>query len=211
MTPTTLPWIWTSLAKIGSISLFAGWSRMRSCSRKKRLRDDDIPVAGGRLGLHDHIVAVVDQRVDHALASHPQHVRPVTCLDGARHVQGFRGVRVRLDGLAGGDLAEDGQRYDVALDRHAERRHARRQTRRALALRPGGQAQGAGAVASAFEQAVSFQRDQVVMNGGGGGEADGIRDLAHRRGIATLDDGVGDALEDLLSTVDVVPGHLAGP
>jgi len=38
---------------------------------------------------------------------------------------------------------------------------------------------------------------------------DGIRDLAHRRRIAALGDGVGDALDDLLSAVDVVPGHLS--
>src|SRR5690242_6738155 len=68
---------------------------------------DDIPVTGGCRGLDDHVVAVVDERVDHALTTHPQNIRPVSGLYGARHVERLRGVRVRLDGLTGGDLAQD--------------------------------------------------------------------------------------------------------
>src|SRR5438552_592984 len=88
-------------------------------------RDDDVSVPSRGLRLDDDVVAVIDERVDHALAAHPKHVRAVARLDGARHVERFCCVSVRLDGLASRDLSKDRQGDDVPLDGHPERRDAR--------------------------------------------------------------------------------------
>src|SRR5439155_21524192 len=106
-------------------------------------RDDDVSVPGRGLRLDDDVIAVIDERVDHALAADPKHVRAVARLDGARHVERFCCVGVRLDGLAGRDLSKDRQGDDVPLDGHPERCDARGQATRSLAFGPRGQAQRA--------------------------------------------------------------------
>ena len=60
---------------------------------------------------------------------------------------------------------------------------------------------------AALEQPVPLEGDEVVMDRRGRGQADRIGDLADRRRIAALRDGAGDALEDLLLALCVVPGQ----
>ena len=64
---------------------------------------------------------------------------------------------------------------------------------------------------ASLEEAVSFEGDQVMMDGGRGSQPDGICDLAHRRRVPPLCHGAGDALEDLLAAIDVVPGQAMAP
>jgi hypothetical protein len=66
-------------------------------------------------------------------------------------------------------------------------------------------------VGAALEQPVSLERDEVVMDGARGGEPDVVRDLTDRGRVPTLLDGAGDAVEDSLTTLDVVPGHVGFP
>jgi len=66
-------------------------------------------------------------------------------------------------------------------------------------------------VAAALEETVALERDQVMVDGRGGGQAHGIRDLANGGRISALGHGSRDALEDLLSTVNVVPGQAVTP
>ena len=49
------------------------------------------------------------------------------------------------------------------------------------------------------------------MNRAGGGEPDGIRDLADRRWISALLDSTGDAVENSLPPFHIVPGQELPP
>src|SRR2546427_11476201 len=82
-------------------------------------RDHDVAVTGGRLWLDDHVVAIVDERVDHALPSHAQDIRTVARFDRAWDVEGIRRLRVSLDWLACGDLAVNVEPHHVTRHRHA--------------------------------------------------------------------------------------------
>ncbi len=66
-------------------------------------------------------------------------------------------------------------------------------------------------LSAAFDEALALQRDEVMVHGAGGGKADGIRDLANGRGISALLERERDAIEDALSPLDVVPGHVDSP
>ncbi len=61
---------------------------------------------------------------------------------------------------------------------------------------------------STLQQAIAFEREEVVVHGGRRGEADAVRDLANRGGIAPFHDRARDALEDLLTALGVVARHL---
>ena len=52
-----------------------------------------------------------------------------------------------------------------------------------------------------------IERDEVMVHGARRREADRLGDLTHRRRIAALLDGSGDAVEDSLPSLLVVPGQ----
>jgi hypothetical protein len=62
-------------------------------------------------------------------------------------------------------------------------------------------------LATALEEPVAFQGDEVMMHGAGGGEPHGIRDLADRWRVATLSHRLRDAVDDSLPALDVMPGQ----
>jgi hypothetical protein len=62
-------------------------------------------------------------------------------------------------------------------------------------------------VRAALEQAISLKGEQVVVDGARGRESDRIRDLPNGRRIAAVLDGLGDAVEDSLPSLCVVPGQ----
>jgi hypothetical protein len=62
-----------------------------------------------------------------------------------------------------------------------------------------------------FEESVGLERGEVVLVGGRRGQADGVGDLAHRGWVAALGDRAGDAVEDALPALLVVPGHCEPP
>ena len=107
--------------------------------------------------------------------------------------------------VVAGDLTQDRQRHDVALDGHPEGRDARGQAVHPLAFRSCREPERTRAVAASFEEPISLKRDQVMVHCGGRGKADGVGDLADGGRVSALRHGPRDALEDLLSPVDVVP------
>jgi hypothetical protein len=66
-------------------------------------------------------------------------------------------------------------------------------------------------LAAALEEPVPLEGDQVMMDGAGGCEADGVGDLPDRGWIATLLDPPRDEVDDSLSPLHVMPGHRAAP
>jgi hypothetical protein len=62
-------------------------------------------------------------------------------------------------------------------------------------------------VGPALEHAFALEGGQVVMYGRWGGEADRLSDLPNAGRVATFRDDAGDALEDLLAALGVMPGH----
>src|SRR5579883_754979 len=127
-----------------------------------------VAVLGRGRGLHDHDVAVVDQRVDHRLAAHLQRVR-LAGREVARHRHEFVLAVDRLDGRTGGYSPE--QRH---LPQLAFRLHGR------------GQAQAARGVADALDVTLLLQDAEVVVHVAGGADAHPAADLPVRRRALVL-------------------------
>jgi hypothetical protein len=66
-------------------------------------------------------------------------------------------------------------------------------------------------LAPALEQPVSLERNEVMVHGARGCQADGIGDLTNRGWIPPLLDGLRDAIEDPLAPFLVMPGHVLAP
>jgi hypothetical protein len=63
-------------------------------------------------------------------------------------------------------------------------------------------------VATAFEEPVALEGDEVMMDRTRRGEADRVGDLADGGWISALLHGLRNAVEDSLASLVVVPGHM---
>ena len=148
----------------------------------------------GLLADHDE-VALDDAGVDHRVALDPQHEQRA----GAGEVLGQRvellDVLLGQDTGAGGHVADQGH----VADRPGVHDHL---GRRVVADLDG---PGLGRVAA--QVALALEHGQVGVDGRGGGEADRLADLAHRRRVAAVADRLGDAVEDLLPLGAQYLGH----
>lgn len=58
-----------------------------------------------------------------------------------------------------------------------------------------------------LEQAITLEREEMVMHRARRGETDRVRDLPDGGWVAALLDGAGDAVKDSLPALSVVPGQ----
>ena len=66
-------------------------------------------------------------------------------------------------------------------------------------------------LAAPLDEAIALERDEVMVDRAGGGEADGIGDLTNRRRISPLLERERDAVKNALPALDVVSGHVDSP
>src|SRR5258706_1685891 len=152
-------------------------------------RNDDVAIPRGVLRLHDDVIAVVDVVLDHRLAAHAQHEGGAALgRELARGAHRLGLVLVGVDRLTGGDLADD-------------RRHHRTSAEGAW------DGEGARAGGVLLEPALALELQEMVVDRGGGGEADGLGDLAHGGRVTPLGAALADEFEDLLGALLALFGH----
>src|SRR5690606_17432427 len=145
----------------------------------------DVPRVGGRLRPADDVVAVEDAGLDHRVAPDPEHEQLALAGEVDGEGEQLLDVLLRQDVGAGGDVAHEGHvAHGPALGRRV-----------GVRVPPDLEGPGRGGVAP--EVAPALQGGEVGVHGGGGGEADGLADLAHRRRVAVLARVPLDDLEDL--------------
>src|SRR5688572_16138165 len=155
-------------------------------------RDDDVTVTRDALRLDDDVIAVLDVVIDHRFAPNAQHERVVLRAELGRQRHRLALVLVREDTATGGDLAIE-RGLDQGLRGPDHPREAQRARARRLLL----------------EFAGLFELREVVVDGRGRGEPDGLRDLAHARRIPVLGGVRADEREDALSPLLILFRHAA--
>ena len=168
------------------------------------LGDDDVTVAGGLLGPDHDVVTVRDERLDHRIPSDPEEVGVPRGGQHLRHGLVVPDHLVGLDRTARGDLTDHGEHVRLASRRLG--RHLARKPEGEGSLRRETEHPALGG-AAALQVAILLERLEVVMDGRGGGEADGASDLADRRGDAGRPEHRRDVVQDLPLPFRVVLGH----
>ncbi len=142
-------------------------------------RDDDLAVAGFRRLSHGDQVAVQDAGIDHRIADDAQQVIR----------NGFEQRAVDAEVPLDVGLDEDRRtRRDPADQRQAQGLRVR--------LTGTDQPDPARGARRQFDQALRFQRAQVLGRGVGRGESERVLDLAHARRIAVAREVVADETQD---------------
>jgi len=159
-------------------------------------RGDDLAVLRGGLLTHDHPVTVADRGFDHRVADDLQHEQRALADQLAGEGEHVLHRLLGEHRTTGGDAADQ---WHVGRGRE-------RLVRAGRLLREGrGRAGGvarepdverARAVRVAPQPPLLLQHGELVGHRRGGGEADGLSDLAHRRRVAPPVDGVADDLQD---------------
>ena len=133
--------------------------------------------------------------LDHRLAADPQHEELAVAGEVDRYGEQLLDVLLGEHVGAGGDVADE---RDVA-DRAASPAWRR------CSCRTGPRSPEAWSGRDAGSRAA--ERVEVAVHGRGGGEADGVADLAHRWRIATIADLLFDELQDVSLTGTDRMGH----